>query len=620
MNWPGRTDFRPSDEDPPTRLLHEAILGAGGSTIKIVEDGSPQASRTPEMDQLSKERPVRRNANRIPAAAYDSAANPLVQAMMPKIEIDGRSRPDVVRKMIEPLMSQKFTSFPGQALFKMLLSFTPNSTSDLVDLEAPITSAIMLQPELINLLQSIDERGDLEIIEKCQSLIFLESTGGKVVHLMLRKLVNRDPAMELALTSLRRAYLRLAVRQAADVEPRHLQTMLTLASQCFNNQYVFYETSEEQGICAEIFSGKDDEAAGVLAFVSKVIAYAMYRPISELALKERQLQTLVQHVEDVQELIDRQIQDDVLEKDLAASITSFGRIENQVSIKVRRQYEEAPYPRWIEFVKRKPQQFAAYIKKRFPFLDDGLPAGSLDCLVAGCGTGRHALSVASKFPDAAVVAIDLSRRSLAYGKHRASRYGVANVEFFHGDLLEIKALKRGFDFIDSAGVLHHMEDPFMGLKALSEVLRPGGFMRIAVYRRSFRNRLKPAQDFVRNRMKSYAAVDLRAVRHQLRRETSVDFEFCKDLGDFYYISGFRDLFCHVRETSFTPSGIKELLRNLDLEFLGMDYSDLPAIEAAFLADHPNEGHVCDLDVYEEFEASRAEQLPSLLEFWVRKRR
>ena len=171
--------------------------------------------------------------------------------------------------MIEPLMSEKFTSFPGQGLFKMLLSFTPNSTSDLVDLEAPITSAIMLQPELINLLQSIDERGDLEIVEKCQSLIFLESTGGKVVHLMLRKLVNRDPAMELALTSLRRAYLRLAVRQAADVEPRHLQTMLTLASQRFNNQYVFYETGEEQEICAEIFSGKDDEAAGVLGFARR---------------------------------------------------------------------------------------------------------------------------------------------------------------------------------------------------------------------------------------------------------------------------------------------------------------------------------------------------------------
>ena len=224
--------------------------------IKMIEDGSPQASRALGIDQLSKETPVRRSANRDPGCPFDSAANPLVQGMMSKTEIDGRSRPDVVRKMIEPLMSQKFTSFPGQGLLKMLLSVTPNSTSDLVDLEAPITSAIMLQPELIDLLQSIDERGDLEIIEKCQSLIFLQSTGGKVVHLMLRKLVNRDPAMELALTSLRRAYLRRRFARRRTLSRGTCKLCSPLHRSASTTSMCFMKPARNRGFARKFFPGQ----------------------------------------------------------------------------------------------------------------------------------------------------------------------------------------------------------------------------------------------------------------------------------------------------------------------------------------------------------------------------
>lgn len=540
--------------------------------------------------------------------------------MIPKTERENRSSSDVIRKMLEPLRSHRFTGFPGQALFKILLSVTPNSASDLMGLQAPLLSAIALQPEVADFLQSIDSRDDLEIIEKCQGLIFLEGRGGNIVHLILRRLINTDLAMEQVLTSLRSAYLRLAVRQPASVAPEHLRTMLTIALQSFNNEYVFYTTREEEEICREILAGIAAANSNPSTLASRVIAYAMYHPIAQLSLSKDQIVALTKQDGDVQELIDRQIRDDALERDLAANIASFGRIENEVSIKVRQQYEESPYPRWTEFASRRPRQFADYIKKQFPFLDDDLPLGNVNCLVAGCGTGNHALEVASRFPDAAVTAIDLSRRSLAYGMRQAVRYGIANIEFFHGDLLEIEALKREFHFIESVGVLHHMEDPFKGFKALTEVLRSGGFMRIAVYRRSFRDRIKPAQEFVRARIKSHAVADLRTVRHELSRQASIDMEIYGKLADFYSISEFRDLFCHTQETSFTPAEIKELLRKLNLEFLGMDYSECRPIETAFRASYPDRSRVYDLDVYEEFESARADQMPSLLEFWVRKRR
>jgi 2-polyprenyl-3-methyl-5-hydroxy-6-metoxy-1,4-benzoquinol methylase len=69
--------------------------------------------------------------------------------------------------------------------------------------------------------------------------------------------------------------------------------------------------------------------------------------------------------------------------------------------------------------------------------------------------------------------------------------------------LQINALKLQFDLIEAIGVLHHMEDTFGGLKALTEVLRPGGFMRVAVCSRSFRSRLKPAKELVLAGLKSF---------------------------------------------------------------------------------------------------------------------
>lgn len=330
------------------------------------------------------------------------------------------------------------------------------------------------------------------------------------------------------------------------------------------------------------------------------------------------MQIFSQFGEDVRELIDRQIQDDAIERNLAAGMPSFGQIENEISKKVRQQYEEAPYPRWLDFVFRKPRPFDTYLKDKIPFFDDGPRAGTVQCLIAGCGTGQHAIKVATRFTECSVVAIDLSRRSLAYGARQASRYGISNIEFVHGDILEVGALKRDFDFIEAVGSLHHMEDTSFGIRALAEVLRPDGLMKIALYRRSFRDRLKPARDFVWERSNTFTTCEMQAIRHALITQTAFDIETAKVAGDFYYTSGFRDLLCHVQELSFTPLEIKAMLEKLHLQFLGIDYSDSPAIKVAFLAAHPDASSSRDLDVYEEFEAGRASEMPSLIKFWVRK--
>ena len=49
------------------------------------------------------------------------------------------------------------------------------------------------------------------------------------------------------------------------------------------------------------------------------------------------------------------------------------------------------------------------------------------------------------------------------------------------DILEVTLLETKFDIIESSGVLHHMNDPSQGLKALVGVLKNNGFLKLGLY-------------------------------------------------------------------------------------------------------------------------------------------
>ena len=71
-------------------------------------------------------------------------------------------------------------------------------------------------------------------------------------------------------------------------------------------------------------------------------------------------------------------------------------------------------------------------------------------------------------PNSAVTAVDLSRASLAYAQRKTSELGITNVKYLQADILNLGELGQGFDIIESAGVLHHMNDPMAGWRVLVE--------------------------------------------------------------------------------------------------------------------------------------------------------
>jgi SAM-dependent methyltransferase len=94
-------------------------------------------------------------------------------------------------------------------------------------------------------------------------------------------------------------------------------------------------------------------------------------------------------------------------------------------------------------------------------------------LDAGCGTGHRTIDIARQFPEANVLGIDLSPRSIQVAIKQAGSDGVSNVSFQEGDLLQLADTGK-YDLILANGVLHHLLDPAAGLRCLAEGINEKG--------------------------------------------------------------------------------------------------------------------------------------------------
>jgi len=103
-----------------------------------------------------------------------------------------------------------------------------------------------------------------------------------------------------------------------------------------------------------------------------------------------------------------------------------------------------------------------------------------DMLVAGCGTWQAA-KFALCHPAAHVVAIDVSSTSLEHTEKLKQKYSLTNLDVRKLAIENAGELDHQFDLIVCTGVLHHLADPDVGLRALRSVLQPDGVIYLMVY-------------------------------------------------------------------------------------------------------------------------------------------
>jgi len=166
---------------------------------------------------------------------------------------------------------------------------------------------------------------------------------------------------------------------------------------------------------------------------------------------------------------------------------------------VRDFYERMPYPPPLTNLDKHRDLYKSPERRRALFhliwpAERERAVGEI--LIAGCGTSQAA-RYALREPEARITAVDISDTSLKHTRELQKRYELENLELRQLPIERIRELRRTFDLIVCTGVLHHLPDPDLGLRALHDVLRPNGAMHLMVYARYGRSGIYMMQDYCR---------------------------------------------------------------------------------------------------------------------------
>ena len=263
---------------------------------------------------------------------------------------------------------------------------------------------------------------------------------------------------------------------------------------------------------------------------------------------------------------------------------------------VKAQYEIYPYPI------RDPEQEKSHLY--IPVLDalDVLNyygyGGRRDfsrgfrVLVAGCGTGDSAIALAEQLRGtrATVLSLDLSEASLAIARRRAEVRGLDNIEWMQASLLDLPRMGLApFDYINCSGVLHHLDSPSEGLRALTGVLADDGVLglmlyaaygRVGVYQmqalmRFINDGIEDPERKIANTLK---IIDTLPARHAFRQSMDIYGEEIQ-AGP----SGIYDLLLHSHDRAYTIPQLYEFLEDGGLHMLRL-FDELSYLPETYIRD------------------------------------
>lgn len=433
-------------------------------------------------------------------------------------------------------------------------------------------------------------------LEKAKSLSFLQTP---LFVAGLQKLVIYNPIFEQFITALRRKLLDAHIQKSSLMPEADLVNLAAaIGIYAYSTEYIFDTSKDEQNWVTETLAQAEALSPVALALLS------CYHPLSNLPMAQDLQQ---QHNFDpaLSALFQTQIAEPQRLADLRGTIKQLTPIDDATSEAVRAQYEEFPYPRWKNLTP------ATIHPETEGFLQEGAP----DILIAGCGTGREALQLAAALPHAKITAVDLSLTSLSYAIDRARLHGLdKNITFAQADILKLGDMGMQFDFIASAGVLHHMQDPTAGWRVLASLLKPHGVMRLGLYSSLARYAVTTARKAIRDHKIGSTAAAMKDFRKHSTQALSP--QVIADLmgyGDYYHLSMYRDLIFHVQEHQFDIPGIGITLKNLGLQFRGFILSEAQA--QAFENSFRPPVDFMSLKNWAAFEAQNPHAFREMYHFW-----
>jgi tetratricopeptide (TPR) repeat protein/SAM-dependent methyltransferase len=454
---------------------------------------------------------------------------------------------------------------------------------------------------------------DPAVAEFLRDLLFLTA---------LPRMPITDVEVEEVFTHVRRCILlRLATASgsvtADAVVPAEF--VCALARQCFFTGYAFFATEGELQRVASVRDGLQTALDGTIASLrtleSALAVAALYDSLHTLEGCDRLLEyPMADWSEAFRPIVTEQIENRRRERELAMQLTSITTIDDEVSVAVRAQYEENPYPRWVTVRSPEPDTIEKLAGRLRPGRAVRVRPRPVPVLIAGCGTGHHPIQVARAYADSEILAVDLSLASLGYAARMTKRFGVPNITYRQADILKLASLDRRFAIVECGGVLHHLDDPMAGWRALVSLLEPDGLMKIALYSEKARGAVRAAREFTRSLDIALTPEGIRQCRHAIMGlPEGHAARGVMAFNDFYTADECRDMVMHVQEHQFTLPRIANCLDRLGLQLLKLECST--AARARFMEMFPDRSADTNLAAWDEFEEAYPDTFTSMYAFW-----
>jgi tetratricopeptide (TPR) repeat protein/SAM-dependent methyltransferase len=488
------------------------------------------------------------------------------------------------------------------------------------DLAYAAASLVRLSPAVAACCERVAQAWPARL--SAESLFGISGPAAILEDRLLRALLEAAPicdiGLERLLTAIRRVALDRALTNAASsVDENLLAFACALARQCFINEYIFDCTAEEVEQVARL---RERLTAAIQSGAAVpppwLVALAAYTPLHAIEGADKLLEET--WPAPVMALLTQQVAEPRAEQSNRRAIARLTPIRDAVSLKVKGQYEQNPYPRWVKVAPAgKPMSVAEYFGAWYGTNRRSGDADTVDMLVAGCGTGQSLVETAGHLKGVRILAVDLSTASLGYAMRQARAAGLDNVTFAEADILELGTLGRTFDIIEAGGVLHHLADPWAGWRVLLSLLRPDGFMRVGLYSKLARRHINAARALVAARAYPPTTEGIRRSRQEIL--SLPDDAPAKDVAlhsDFFATSECRDVLFHAQEHQMTLPEIADFIGSNGAEFLAfmLDEHILQQFKSSF----PQDGALVDLALWHRFETDRPDTFAGMYQFWIRR--
>ena len=480
--------------------------------------------------------------------------------------------------------------------------------------------------------ETYDETINLDEAESKKILYtdnFLEFCNSPFLTIGISNYINVDLTVEYVLSSIRKLLLIEYYENPDDIikEKRLHKFISSICMQCYMNEYIWTISDEENNYIDKL-EERIEKNALTDAAISSLDIYILgsYKSFHKYKKLKKFISDFKLDIE-AKNIIKNQFLDINEEKEIRKEIPIIGPVEDRISLEVKNQYENNPYPRWASNSFEIKRTYLEILENSiFPNKIDTSNLKVKDLLIAGCGTGFHPLNIAISDKSLNIDAIDISLSSLSYAKRKAKELNVNNISFYQCDILNIDKLEKKYDAVECSGVLHHMENPQKGFDALTRRLKKGGVMKIALYARSFRRELQKAKDFLKKGNTSTKIESIRENRDKLIMSSMNEAEksliqFPTIFRDFYTTSEFIDLLMHVQEHDYNTEELKNMFKD-SYDFLGFTFQKTTGSKAAkaiYGIEFPDDKKMTNLDNWSIIEKNNSATFMSMYQFWLQKR-